>query len=260
MRRSIPPLYQQVKLRGHIVNFEIDSGANDTICSKDTWIKVGKPKLQPVEAEYKVADGNPLQVLGQFEVTAELDGKAGGIDLKVVVTNVPQLNLLGRQAMVELGLTDLTGHFMRNMEGPKKLSVGQLTTESTVGSLQKACKQCCQEFPDLFKPELGCLKNFELEVKFKPEAKPIFCRPRPVPLAILEDLNDAYEDGIRKGVWKPTDFNAYGTPVVPVRKASRPGQSKARIRVCGDYSVTVNSQLETHRQPIPLPEDLMRNL
>ena len=92
--------------------------------------------------------------------------------------------------MVELGLTNLTGHFIWNMvEVPKKLSVGQLTTESTVASLQKGFKQSCQEFPDLFKPELGCLKNFELKVKFKPEARPIFCKPRPVPLAILEDLN-----------------------------------------------------------------------
>ena len=82
-----------------------------------------------------------------------------------------------------------------------------------------------------------------MQLKFKLEARPIFYKPRPVPLAILEDLNDAYKDEIRKGVWKATDFNAYGTPVVPVRKAIRPGQNKARIRVCGDYSVTVNSQL-----------------
>ena len=94
---------------GHKVNFEIDSGADDTICSKDAWIKVGKLKLQPVETKYKVADGNPLQVLGQFEVTAELDRKAGGIDLKVVATNVPQLNLLGRQTVVELGLMTSLG-------------------------------------------------------------------------------------------------------------------------------------------------------
>ena len=113
--------------------------------------------------------------------------------------------------------------------------------------MQKAYKQCLQEFLDLSKPELGCLKNFELEVKFKPEARPIFCKPRPVPLAILEDLNDAYEDEIRKGVWKPTDSNTYGTPVAPVRKAILPGQNKARIRVCKDYSVVVDSQLETHR-------------
>ena len=115
-------MYQQVKLRGHKVNFDIDSGANDTIRSKDTWIKVGKLKLQLVEAQYKVADGNSLQVLGQFEVTAELYGKAGGINQKRIVTNVPQLNLLGRRAMVEIGLTDLTEHLMWNMEGPKKLS------------------------------------------------------------------------------------------------------------------------------------------
>ena len=78
----------------------------------------------------------------------------------------------------------------------------------------------------MFKQELGCLKKFELEVKFKPEARPIFCKPRPVPLAILEDLNDAYEDEIRKGVWKPTDFNVYGTPMVPVRKAKNPSRKK----------------------------------
>ena len=96
------------------------------------------------------------------------------------------------------------------------------------------------------KPELGCLKDFELEIKFKPEARPIFGQPIPVPLVILEDLNDTYEGGIRKGVWKPTDFNAYGTLVVPVLKAICPGQNKARIRVCGDYSETVNSQLETY--------------
>ena len=69
-----------------------------------------------------------------------------------------------------------------------------------------------------------------------------------------------YEAGIKRGVWELTDFNSYGTPVVPIRKSPLPGQAKASIRVCGDYSVTVNSQLEDHRQPIPLPEDLMRKL
>ena len=30
--------------------------------------------------------------------------------------------------------------------------------------------------------------------------------------------------------------------------------------MCGDYSKTVNTQLETHRQPIPLPKNLFRKL
>jgi len=57
------------------------------------------------------------------------------------------------------------------------------------------------EFTELFKPELGCLNDFKLEVKFKKDAKPIFCKPRPVPYAIQENLAQAYDAGIAKGVW-----------------------------------------------------------
>ena len=39
-----------------------------------------------------------------------------------------------------------------------------------------------------------------------------------------------------------------------------PIQSRPNLRVCGDYSVAVNPQLEIHRQPMPLPEDLMQKL
>ena len=80
------------------------------------------------------------------------------------------------------------------------------------------------------------LKDFSLDIRFKPEAKPIFKKPRPVPFSILQDLNEAYEAGIKRGVWELTDFNSYGTPVVPIRKSPLPGQAKASIRVCGDYS------------------------
>ncbi|XP_065651290.1 uncharacterized protein LOC136079479 [Hydra vulgaris] len=115
------------------------------------------------------------------------------------------------------------------------------------------------EFPDLFKPELGCLKEFELEIKFKPDYKPIFCRPRSVPFAI-QDLIDAYEAGIKHGIWKRTQFNDKGTPVVPIQKNALPGQTRRKIRICGDYSVSINTQLEPHRYPMPFPEDLLRKL
>ena len=52
---------------------------------------------------------------------------------------------------------------------------------------------------------------------------------------------DSYEAGIQKGVWVSTSFNEYGTPVVPIRKALLPGQEKETLRVCGGYSVKVNS-------------------
>ena len=78
-------------------------------------------------------------------------------------------------------------------------------------NLQNACKQLPQEFPDLFKPELGCLNDVQLEVKFKSDFKPVFCKPWVVPLAIQDDLCKAYNVSIARGVWQPTQFNNYGT-------------------------------------------------
>ena len=97
-------------------------------------------------------------------------------------------------------------------------------------------------------------------MKFKPDTKPVFCKPRTVPLAMQDDLSQAYNKGIEKGLWKPVQFSDYGTPVVPLRKPHSASHPKGSIRVCGDYSVTVNPQLETHRQPLPLLEDLMPKL
>ena len=258
---SVSPIYQTIRLNDHRIKFEIDSGASDTFCCEATWQTLGKPTLKPVTIQYQVAEGSPLPVVGQFQSTASIDGKSYDVTFPVIVTKVPNLNLLGRLAMMKLKLTNLTDHFRENLScAESTATIEHVTTSGPENSLDAACIQLCGEFPTLFESTLGCLKDFSLDIRFKPEAKPIFKKPRPVPFSILQDLNEAYEAGIKRGVWELTDFNSYGTPVVPIRKSPLPGQAKASIRVCGDYSVTVNLQLEDHRQPIPLPEDLMRKL
>ena len=58
-------------------------------------------------------------------------------------------------------------------------------------------------------------------------------RARTVPFAVREDLNQAYDVGIAKGIWKPVTFNEYGTPVVPVRKQSHSNHPSGSLRVFG---------------------------
>ena len=57
-----------------------------------------------------VAEGSPLPVVGQFQSTASIDGKSPDVTFPVIVTKVPNLNLLGRLAMMKLKLTNLTDH------------------------------------------------------------------------------------------------------------------------------------------------------
>ena len=107
---SVSPIYQTIRLNDHRIKFEIDSGASDIFCCEATWQTLGKPTLQPVTIRYQVAEGSPLPVVGQFQSTASIDGKSPDVTFPVIVTKVPNLNLLGRLAMMKLKLTNLTDH------------------------------------------------------------------------------------------------------------------------------------------------------
>ena len=78
---------------------------------------------------------------------------------------------------------------MRSIESQAKKKGAEAghpaTSDESYVSLQRDCQKLCDEFPDLFKPELGCLNDFELEVKLKADAVPVFHKARPVPLLLF---------------------------------------------------------------------------
>ncbi|XP_028408107.1 uncharacterized protein K02A2.6-like [Dendronephthya gigantea] len=236
IQKQVRQLIQPIDLKGQKFNFEVDTGAGDNFCSVEVWKKLGKPDLTAVDVVYEVANKQPLPVLGSFEVDVKIHNKHGVIrqPLNFNVTEVQGLNLLGRHGIQKM-VVDLNSLISGESSLAREVHAvfDHLHTDNT---FQKACRQLCDEFSDIFKPELGCLNDFELDITFKSDAKPVFCKPRSVPLAMQEDLNRALEIGIRKGVWEPTPFCEYGTPVVPIRKAVLPGQTRANIRVCGDYT------------------------
>ena len=230
-----------------ILPFLVDTGASCNLLSSSTWKKIGTPTLQKDETRPLISASNdviPTSGSVDLDVTVTTeDGDANSQILPFTVTD--QLDILGTNAINSLQLT------IRN--NPVKVHVDNIRTIRSHQHLQESCLQICKEFPDLWKPELGCLKDYSLEVKFKLDVTPLFCKPRTVPFAVQEDLNQAYDVGIARGIWKPVTFNEYGTPVVPVRKQSQSSQPSGAVRVCGDYSVFINGQLEMHRQPMPLP-------
>ena len=257
---KVPVLQQTISINGQVIDFEVDTGAGENFMGRTVWEQLGEPELVGSSQQFQSASEHPLPVMGSVTVQAQKPEGEGVFgrsqELEFNVTEQPQLNLLGRSAIQELGISVDS---LLHQKGGRKVHKVFDDLEPDL-KLKKDCQQLCQEFPDLFKPELGCLKDFELEVKFKEESSPVFCKPRPVPFAIQEDLYQSIQAGIKRGVWVRTQFNDYGTPVVPVRKTVLPGENKPRVRVCGDYSVTINPKLEPHRYPMPLPEDLMRKL
>ena len=129
-------------------------------------------------------------------------------EVEFVVTKVPDLNLLGRSAIRQLDIS------VDKLVKP----VAAVMTEIPGAKLQSSLKRLCEDFAEIFGPGLGLLKDFEHDVKLKDNEKACFIKPRPVPFAVQKELNEAYDAGIKIGVWKETQFSLYSTLEVPIRK------------------------------------------
>ncbi|GBP04203.1 Uncharacterized protein K02A2.6 [Eumeta japonica] len=93
------------------------------------------------------------------------------------------------------------------------------------------------KFPAVFSNKLGKLNKFKVQLQLKPDAKPIFFKPRPVPFALKPKVDEALDKLIETGILKSVNYSDYATPITPVLK------SDGTVRVCGDYSVTLNKVL-----------------
>ena len=127
-------------------------------------------------------------------------------------------------------------------------------TIASVHAVSKTISALLEQHKPLFSEELGTVEPFHATLVVKPQARPKFFKPRPVPFALKEaigqQLNKLEEDGIVERV----DHSDWAAPIVIVPKKD------GRLRICGDYKVTVNQELEINQYPLPKPEELFATL
>ena len=108
--------------------------------------------------------------------------------------------------------------------------------------------------PDAFKEELGELRGVTAKIHVNPDAWPRFEKVRPVPFAIRHKVEQELDRLQTLGIIRPVQFSDWAAPIVPVMKQD------GRVRICGDYKVTINSAAKIERYPIPRIEDLFATL
>ena len=83
-----------------------------------------------------------------------------------------------------------------------------------------------------------------------PNAKPKFCKPRSVPFALKEAIENDLGRLEQLGVVTKVNYREWAAPLVAMPKTDR------GVRICGDYKVITNPVLEVDRYPLPTPDDL----
>ena len=213
------------------VIMEVDTGAAVSIISEEAW-KGNFPNAtwEPSEVTLKTYSGEKLSVCGQAVVTVAYKDQTARLPVQIVKGAGPAL--LGRDWLFEINL---------DWKAIKQISV--LTLE---GLLAK--------YSELFQETLGSLKGYQAVLEIKEGAKPRFLRPRPVPYALREAIEQELDRLEAQGIIEKVSSSDWATPVVPIPKAD------GSIRLCGDFKVTVNPVLESDQHPLPRVEDLFATL
>ena len=229
------PFHTTITVNGRPLTMEVDTGAAVSVVSETTFgsIREGVTslELQPTATRLQTYTGEPIQVKGSTVVKVEHYGQALDLPLIVSAGNGPAL--LGRDWLVALRL-----------DWKSIFTVGNdLTLPKVLASHQ-----------DVFKEGLGELKGVAAKIHVDPSAKPEFRKANKVPFALRKKVEQELERLLLMGVIEPVEFSDWAAPIVPVLKGD------GRVRICGDYKVTVNRASKLDKYPIPRIEELFASL
>ena len=116
-------------------------------------------------------------------------------------------------------------------------------------------KVLVDKFKHVFKNNGKPIKKYKAKLVLKQNAVPKFCRPRPIPYVLKNEVSKILDDLVARDIVVPVESTDWASPTVIVPKSS--GDS---VRLCGDYKVTINKHLIDPVYPMPTIQDIISNL
>ena len=218
-----------MNINGQEVSMEIDTGSSVTLNSSDFERMGGNTNvLKPATVVLKGYTGNEIKCYGESNMKVKVGEQVSDIKIRVVEGQ----SLLGRDIMTKFRLPQ------HNI-----FSVVPTTAEDII-----------QQYPELFDERgVGKLKRVQGSLRVNDD-NPVFMKPRVVPFAIREKYEEALEKLVQGDIIEKVEHSEWASPTVPVIKPD------GNVRICGDYSGTINQAATLEQYPVPTFEELLSNL
>ncbi|XP_025264836.1 uncharacterized protein LOC112638052 [Camponotus floridanus] len=146
--------FAHITINNKPLKMQLDTGADVTMIGRETWTRIGRPKLQPLTTSCVNVSGHPMHTIGFFN--ASLGYKDCIIKAQVIVLDRPETVLLSSQAIDELGLITYDTGVVGNL---------QTMNTITVNSFHK-------QFTELFSSSTGECTKMTVHLWLKPDVKP----------------------------------------------------------------------------------------
>ncbi|KAJ0171393.1 hypothetical protein K1T71_012943 [Dendrolimus kikuchii] len=233
------PMTERVFISGLALEFEIDSGSAVSVISENTYSTYFKElPLSVTNKKLFSYTGEEIEAIGIVHLPITYSERTHTLNVYVVRRGGPPL--LGRDFINEFGLE----------LAPVRAVYAYAPPECNTNIQNQLVKM----FPNVFSGSLGSFNKYNIQLRLQPNAKPVFFKARPVPYALKEKIDNELDRLLSLGILKPVDHSVYASPVVPVLKKD------GSIRLCADYSLTINKQLIVDQYPLPTVNDLLAKL
>eukprot|EP00731_Ephydatia_muelleri_P012299 Em0006g1193a len=233
---QVRPIVVKIAVNGTTIEMEVDTGAAVSLVSERTWKQIrGQVKLRKADVVLRAYNHMRLKVLGEAELQVQYGGRRYELLLRVVKEDGP--SLIGRDWLQQI-----------------KLDWSAMCHWISPSQSDQMVKMLMRKYADVFKAELGTMKGVKAKLVLKAGVVPRFIRPRPIPFALKEAVEQEIRHLEEQGILRRITHSSWAAPIVVVPKKD------GRVRLCGDYKMTINQYLEVDRYPLPKPNDLFATL
>lgn len=226
-----------VKVCDENISMQLDTGAAVSLASE--VLHQNKFSHLPIEKSnirLKAYSGEIIPLLGYVQASVQYGNQKATLPLIIVKGDRPAL--FGRNWLEKLKLD------WRNI----------FTVEKGTKHGDPELQAVLQRHAVVFSEKVSAIEEFRATIRMQPNARPVFCKARPVPYSLKEAVEKELDRLEKEGIVSKVDRSKWGAPTVVVPKADK------SIRICGDYKVTINNQLEVETYPLPNTEDLFATL
>ena len=231
---STKPLVVSMTLNDKEIPMEIDTGSAVTVLPESTYRSISTEPLQESSIKLCTYSGEQLEVKDTAMCKVKYDDKIYRLPVIVLAGDGPIL--LGRSWLYHIPLQWT------------KLFYSVLNISQPIANL-------LQKYHEVFSDKIGTYTGGKVNIQIDPTVMPKFCKPRPLPFAIKDKVEDELKKLQEQGVIEPVKFSKWAAPIVPVLKHDRKS-----IRICGDYKLTANKAAQVDQYPIPKIDELLSTL
>ncbi|CAF1519589.1 unnamed protein product, partial [Adineta steineri] len=223
------------------IPFDLDTGAAHTVINMDVWHKLGSPVMHSSKIKLNCYNGTILKIIGQCNVNVEHNGRI--FDLHIIVVDGNGISLLGLQWIKIMKLDLNTIIHGADIPSPMHKIHNELDLQIIL-----------EKYKNILNNELGHCTKVLAHIELKPDSTPKFLKPRPLPFAYVNGIKEEIQRQVQAGILERVETSVWAAPIVPIKKPN------GKIRICGDFKVTINPHMLVDQYPIPLIDELLARL